>query len=68
MEFDMNKLDIGINELKTLMEWLETVEPLKPYVIRLSAEKTGIGTSIRAEIETKEGEGLWKDLTDYSSW
>jgi hypothetical protein len=67
LEFDMDKLDIGMNELKKLMEWLETIDP-KPHVIYLSTEQTGIGKATRAEIKTAEDEGRWKDLTDYSNW
>jgi hypothetical protein len=63
----MTTINLSINELKKLVEWLETIEP-KPHVIYISTEATGIGTAVRAEIKTSEDEGLWKDLTDYDNW
>ena len=62
-----DRISISPAELETLSSWLLKLDKL-PHRIILIAEKTGIGTSIRAEIETDEGEGLWKDLTDYSNW
>jgi len=60
-------IDISPTELETLMSWLETFDP-KPHVIHIVATATGIGTHYRAEIETSEGEGRFKDLTDYENW
>jgi len=60
-------IDISPTELETLMSWLETFDP-KPHVIHIVAAATGIGTALRAEVETAEGEGRFKDLTDYESW
>ena len=62
-----SNIDISPLELETLMKWFETLDP-KPHVIRLTAENTGIGTHIRAEIEMGDGEGRFKDITDYESW
>lgn len=61
------KIMISPLELETLMEWLEKLE-VKPHKITLIGGSTGIGFCLRAEIETAEGEGLWKDITDYENW
>lgn len=60
-------IDISPTELETLMNWVNTFDPI-PHVIRVTATATGIGTHLRAEIETGEGEGRFKDLTDYDNW
>lgn len=60
-------IDISPIELETLVEWVNTFDP-QPRVIKITATATGIGTSLRAEVETAEGEGRYKDLTDYESW
>ena len=62
-----SKITISPLELKTLTEWVESMEK-SPHRIILISEGTAIGNCIRAEIETAEGEGLWKDLTDYNNW
>jgi hypothetical protein len=65
----MNKrsIDISPTELETLMTWVNSFDPL-PHSVRIIATATGIGTALRAEIETAEGEGRFKDLTDYENW
>ena len=60
-------ITISPAELNTLTKWLESFEPL-PHSVRIIATGTGIGTALRAEIETAEGEGRFKDLTDYENW
>ena len=60
-------IDISPTELETLMKWIETFDP-KPRVIHIVAAATGIGIALRAEVETAEGEGRFKDLTDYENW
>ena len=62
-----NSITIGITELETLVKWINTMDP-HPRVVKIVATATGIGTHYRAEIETAEGEGRFKDLTDYESW
>jgi len=64
---DKSIIDISAVELRTLVEWVEKLE-VEPAKIRLTASHTGIGLHIRAEVETSEGEGLFKDITDYESW
>lgn len=64
---DKSIIDISAVELRTLVEWVEKLE-VEPPKIRLIASHTGIGLHIRAEVETSEGEGQFKDITDYESW
>lgn len=61
------KINISPKELETLVEWLDTFDS-KPHQVAIIAEETGIGTYLRAEVETANGEGRWKDLSDYESW
>lgn len=60
-------INISPKELEVLTAWIETFDP-NPHVIHITATATGIGTALRAEVETAEGEGRFKDLTDYESW
>jgi hypothetical protein len=60
-------IDISPKELETLMTWISTFDP-KPHTVEIIAEATGIGTALRAEVVTAEGEGRFKDLTDYENW
>ena len=62
-----NELTLNWVELEILVDWVRTLEP-KPDLIKLTSVPTGIGLAIRAEIETAEGEGRYKNLTDYESW
>jgi hypothetical protein len=60
-------INIGPAELETLVQWVNTFDPA-PRVIKIIATETGIGCALRAEVETSEGEGRFKDLTDYENW
>ena len=62
-----NSIDISPTEVATLAEWIGSFDPI-PRVIKITATATGIGTHLRAEVETGEGEGRFKDLTDYDNW
>ena len=61
-------INISPKELLVLVEWVSTTFDKPPVQIKLIATATGIGTHIRAEVETAEGEGVYKDITDYESW
>ena len=64
----MTEVQISPTELLKLMDWIATFER-PPRVIKLiSGPETGIARSVRAEVETAEGEGRYKDITDYESW
>jgi hypothetical protein len=54
-------------ELNTLMEWIGSIDP-SPRVVKIIANHTGIGAQLKVEVETSEGEGRFKDLTDYDNW
>ena len=60
-------ISFSVAELETLVKWINTLDP-QPRVVKVTASPTGIGTVLRAEIETSEGEGRFKDLTDYDNW
>ena len=64
----MKTIEISPTELLKLMDWIATFES-SPRVIKLiSGPETGIARSVRAEVETADGEGRYKDITDYESW
>lgn len=64
----MTTIEISPTELLTLMDWIATFDN-PPRVIKIiSGPETGIGRTIRAEVETAENEGRYKDITDYESW
>lgn len=67
MDERRHQLIISPKELESLTEWIKPMDP-QPYKITLIGGSTGIGFCLRAEIETSEGEGLWKDITDYENW
>jgi hypothetical protein len=63
----VNVIDISFSELETLMKWISKMDP-KPIVIKLQGTHTGIGMDIRAEVDNGEGEGVYKDISDYAEW
>ena len=62
-----SEISISPLEIAILIDWIATLDP-QPRQVRIVATPTGIGTHLRAEVEQGEGEGRWKDLTDYESW
>jgi hypothetical protein len=64
---ETQRLTISPAEIETLREWVKDMDP-QPVKITLIASFAGIGSCIRAEVETSEGEGRWKDITDYENW
>jgi hypothetical protein len=65
-----NEVNLRVNDIKNLVAWLEERKLLdKNYPVSIETKNSnGIGTAIQVYIETAEGEGLYKDLTDYGSW
>lgn len=60
-----------VRDVKALMKWLS--ENYDNGVrdnseVYLDSVQTGIGATLEAKVETKEGAGIWIDLTDYDSW
>jgi hypothetical protein len=64
---EKHTLTMGTVELETLNEWIKTFDP-PPLNFKLIGGSSGIGFCLRAEVETAEGEGKFKDLTDYENW
>ena len=69
-EYELSsRIKLQVRDIKALTEWLSR----QPVVDTTSVEITvshasAIGPSVEVKIETMEGEGIWKDLTDYESW
>jgi hypothetical protein len=55
------------SEIETLVDWVKTFDP-PPHQVRIIAASTGIGNHLRAEVDQGDGEGRWKDITDYENW
>ena len=62
-----SRIHMSPKEIETLLEWVNSFDE-KPHRVTIISEETGIGNALRAEIETADGEGRWKDLTDYENW
>ena len=65
-----NSIRISIGDAMLISHWMETYRnpDKQPQFITIETIDTGVGQAIRAFIETKKGEGVWKDFTDYNSW
>lgn len=60
-------IKIRIDDVKRLASWMERLDPRNsPVEIKVST--TPIGSVVTAYVETDEGEGVWKDITDYDKW
>ena len=64
----MKEINILTSDLTQLMEWLSTGFEIMPQKVKIVTIETGIGTTIRAEVDTSETEGRYKDLTNYENW
>lgn len=64
---NQRSVEISPKELLVLVEWVSTFDKA-PNKIKVISESTAVGTALRAEVETAEGEGRFKDITDYDSW
>lgn len=64
----MTKVQLTPTELLTLVDWIATFESPPRVINIIHNEQTGLGRGVRAEIETAENEGRYKDITDYESW
>jgi hypothetical protein len=63
------KMKLEVKDIRKLMEWIDSlgVGPTIEVEIRVS-HASGIGPAVEAKIEIESGQGVWKDLTDYSNW
>jgi hypothetical protein len=64
----MTKTQITPTELISLMDWIATFESPPRVINIISNDSNGISRSVRAEVETAEGEGRYKDITDHESF
>ena len=63
-----SNIKLRVNDLKRLMEWISTLEDKNFEVEITTSHSSGIGLTVEASIEVKEGQGIWIDLTDYENW
>ena len=67
---DDRSIRLSKTEIKMLYDWVESFP--KEYgenpVVEIKIHQTGIGPSITGSFETNNGEGIWKDLSDYDNW
>ena len=63
-----SRIKLQVRNIKELNEWLSRQSVVDTTPVEIAVHASAIGSSIEVRIETIEGEGLWKDLTDYGSW
>ena len=64
----MSAIKINVDELRKIILWIDSL-PKLPTVVNIETSSiSGIGTTTEVWIETKEGEGAWKDVTNYDNW
>jgi hypothetical protein len=64
----MTKVQITPTELLSLMDWIATFENPPHAINIIQNDQTGLGRAVRAEVQTAENEGRYKDITDHESW
>jgi hypothetical protein len=64
----MTKVQINPTELLKIVDWLAIFENPPNIINIIQNDQTGLGRVVRAEVETAEGEGRYKDITDHESW
>lgn len=57
-----------MKEFQTIAQWLKDRGLSDNVTVAIKSEQTGIASTLIALVETKDGEGIWKDFTDYDSW
>jgi hypothetical protein len=63
-----HNIKITVAQIKDLLSWIEAKQISEQIAIEIKEVATGIGRALEAKVEIVEGEGLWKDLTDYDRW
>lgn len=61
-------MKLTMKEIQNIAQWLKDRGLSDDVKVEIESEPTGIGTSLTVMVETKEGEGIWKDFTDYDTW
>lgn len=59
---------LTMKEIQTIAQWLKDRGLSDNVTVAIKSEQTGIASTLIALVETKDGEGIWKDFTDYDSW
>lgn len=59
---------LTMKELQLVAQWLKDRGLSDNVSVTIKREQTGIGATLMVMVETKDGEGIWKDFTDYDSW
>jgi hypothetical protein len=57
-----------MKEFQSIAQWLKDRGLSDNVPVSIKSEQTGIGSTLMVLVETKDGEGIWKDFTDYDSW
>ena len=57
-----------MKEFQSVAQWLKDRGLSDDVSVSIKSEQTGIGSTLMVLVETKDGEGIWKDFTDYASW
>jgi len=67
--YEPQRLKLTVNDLREMVYWIDKVGVENTAVVTITvSSSSGIGPSIEAKIETQQGQGVWKDFTDYESW
>jgi hypothetical protein len=64
----MSVVKISVQQLLAAGAWVNSESLSSDQLVTIRVEPTGIGTAVTVSVETAEGEGIWKDLTDYDRW
>ena len=57
-----------MKEFQQIAQWLKDRGLSDNVEVHVKQEPTGIGMALTVMVVTKDGEGIWKDFTDYDSW
>ena len=61
-------MKLTMKEIQTIAQWLKDRGLSDNVTVAIKSEHTSIGTGLMVLVETKDGEGIWKDFTDYDTW
>lgn len=62
------KVKLNAMQVEALQDWLKEKQVPAGCPVVITQTETGIGPAIEAQVEITEGEGIWKDLTNYNDW
>ena len=70
MSENKTSITLTIGDIMRIANWQESQRDpdSQPQLVTIEKTETGIGPAIKVYIETKPGQGVWKDFTDYKSW